>query len=320
MGNYLLTSHTFIMLALFLLKRARAASAPHLRNFRSGGNVSPQPWRTSALVKQQPSQLLSGLSKSAWGGRSPWIELITGRRRLPEESSGVSHTGWPHFVRQRNSHGYRATTLRVFGGDSQLAVWGLIGANLLVFGLWRFCDRNFMTQNFMVSVNSVLNWRLHTLVTSAFSQFTLEHLLPNMLGLYFFGSEIAQIFGGKYLVNLYLLGGIAGSLGHVLYCAFVVPWLEGIPQSRFNARHTPNALGASGAVNAIVLLHILLFPTRTLMVNFFIPVPAALFGAYLIGSDIWQARNEGSRTAHAGHLGGALVGLVAWLYARRGWR
>ncbi len=68
----------------------------------------------------------------------------------------------------------------------------------------------------MVSINSVLNWRLHTLVTSAFSQFTLEHLLPNMLGLYFFRSEIAQIFGGRYLVNLYLLGGIAGSLGHVI--------------------------------------------------------------------------------------------------------
>ncbi len=40
-----------------------------------------------------------------------------------------------------------------------------------------------------------------------------------MLGLYFFGSEIAQIFGGRYLVNFYLLGGIAGSLGHVITIA-----------------------------------------------------------------------------------------------------
>lgn len=196
-------------------------------------------------------------------------------------------------------------------------VWGLIGVNLVVFGMWQAMDLRFMSNNFMVSVNNVLSGRLHTLLTSAFSQARFDHLAMNMLGLYFFGTEIAQLFGGRYLLNLYLAGGIAGSVGHLVYCAFVVPWLENIPWDRWNARYTPSALGASGAVNAIVLLHILLFPTRIIMVNFFIPVPAALFGVYLIGSDVWQARNEGSRTAHAGHLGGALVGALAWLRLRR---
>jgi len=204
-------------------------------------------------------------------------------------------------------------------GSSQTVVWGLIGVNLVVFGLWQTVDPRFMANNFMVSVNSIMSGRLHTIVTSAFSQARFDHLAMNMLGLYFFGTEIAQLFGGRWLLNLYLAGGIAGSVGHLVYCAFVVPWLENIPQHRFNARYTPSALGASGAVNAIVLLHILLFPTRIIMVNFFIPVPAALFGVYLIGSDVWQARNEGSRTAHAGHLGGALVGALAWISLRRRW-
>lgn len=196
-------------------------------------------------------------------------------------------------------------------------VWGLVGVNLVVFGLWQTVDRRFMADNFTVSVNAIMSGRLHTIVTSAFSQARFDHLAMNMLGLYFFGTEIAQLFGGRSLLNLYLAGGIAGSAGHLLYCAFVIPWLENIPQHRFNARNTPSALGASGAVNAIVLLHILLFPARIIMVNFFIPVPAALFGVYLIGSDVWQARNEGSRTAHAGHLGGALIGAVAWISLRR---
>lgn len=205
------------------------------------------------------------------------------------------------------------------GASAPTVVLGLIGVNLVVFGMWQFVDPRFMANNFMVSINSVMSGRLHTIVTSAFSQARFDHLAMNMLGLYFFGTEIAQLFGGRWLLNLYLAGAIAGSVGHLVYCAFVVPWLENIPLSRFNARYTPSALGASGAVNAIVLLHIMLFPSRIIMVNLFIPVPAALFGVYLIGSDVWQARNEGSRTAHAGHLGGALVGALAWISVRRRW-
>ena len=257
------------------------------------------------------------LSNGAMASRTKWGRLV--REKFIEPS----RRSWTQVVNRPGSffQGNRFYTLGGFGGnDPRTVVWGLIGANLVVFGMWQFVDRRFMADNFMVSVNSLMSGRIHTVVTSAFSQMSFNHLAPNMLGLYFFGTEIAQIFGGRWLLNLYLAGAIAGSLGHVAYSAFVVPWIEGIPQNRFNARYTASALGASGAVNAIVLLQILLFPTRTIMVNFFIPVPAALFGIYLIGSDIYQAQNEGSRTAHAGHLGGALVGAIAWLRVRRRWR
>ncbi|XP_024361052.1 RHOMBOID-like protein 12, mitochondrial isoform X2 [Physcomitrium patens] len=257
---------------------------------------------------------------------SLWSPMLLQAAKAGQQGIAVpvrnfSLSRWSNIVRAKlgSSRGYGSGYGGYAGGNAQRVVWGLVGVNLAVFGLWQFADRKFMTNNFMVSVNSVLSGRIHTIVTSAFSQASFNHLIMNMLGLYFFGTEVAQIFGGRWLLNLYLVGGIAGSIGHLVYCAFVIPWLENIPQHRFNARYTPSALGASGAVNAIVLLHILLFPSRTIMVNFFIPVPAALFGVYLIGSDVWQARNEGSRTAHAGHLGGALVGALAWLRVRRRW-
>lgn len=41
--------------------------------------------------------------------------------------------------------------------------------------------------------------------------------------------QIAHIYGGSYMLNIYLLGAIAGSIGHIAYCALLVPWLEVSP-------------------------------------------------------------------------------------------
>ncbi len=49
--------------------------------------------------------------------------------------------------------------------------------------------------------------------------------------------------------------------------------------------NSPGALGASAAVNAIVLLDILLYPQRMVYLYMVLPVPAALFGVvYIVGS------------------------------------
>ncbi|MCL7041521.1 hypothetical protein MKW94_028890 [Papaver nudicaule] len=98
------------------------------------------------------------------------------------------------------------------------------------------------------------------MLTSAISQMDIEHLFSNMLGLYFFGKSIGQIFGPQFLLKLYLAGAIGGSIYYLAQHAFMDPM-----------KH-----GASGAVNAIVLLEIFLFPKAILYVNFFIPVPAIL--------------------------------------------
>tara|TARA_B100000401_G_scaffold413923_2_gene334435 strand:+ start:66 stop:359 length:294 start_codon:yes stop_codon:yes gene_type:complete len=83
---------------------------------------------------------------------------------------------------------------------------------------------------------------------------------------------------------------------------------------------TPPALGASGAVNAIVLLNALVFPTNTIYLNFFIPMPNWLFAALFLSRDLYGARLGlgGSSTGHAAHLGGAGVGAAAWAWMRYG--
>lgn len=51
-------------------------------------------------------------------------------------------------------------------------------------------------------------------------------------------------------------------------------------------RSTAESTGASAAVNAITVLDILLFPTRTILLYGILPMPAALFGALWLWQDI----------------------------------
>ena len=153
-----------------------------------------------------------------------------------------------------------------------------------------------------------------------------------MIALYYFGRSIAHLMGPRYLLNLYL-AGVAASIAHVAWCrrernarrrrlrgrtdgtilqSAGRRWARGGGSSEY--LRTPPALGASGAVNAIVLLNAALFPFQTVYLNFFVPMPTALFAAMFLARDLYGAQMGlgGSSTGHAAHLGGAAVGAAAW--------
>ncbi|KAI3929872.1 hypothetical protein MKW98_004026 [Papaver atlanticum] len=197
-------------------------------------------------------------------------------------------------------------------------LWGLIGANVAVFMLWRVADPSFMKENFMISVDNFKSGRVHTMITSAFSQIDIEHLFGNMLGLYFFGQSIGQIYGPQFLLKLYLAGAIGGSIFYLVHHAFMHPSRKSSSSFFVDPSSIP-ALGASGAVNAIVLLEIFLFPKATLYFNFFIPVPAILLGALIIGKDLYRMQQEDGHISGEAHLGGATVAAIVWAGIKRGW-
>ncbi|OVA14593.1 Peptidase S54 [Macleaya cordata] len=197
-------------------------------------------------------------------------------------------------------------------------VLGLVVTNVAVFMLWRIADPAFMRKHFMISVDNFTSGRVHTLITSAFSHMELEHLFSNMLGLYFFGRSIGEIFGPQFLLKLYLAGAVGGSIFYLVHYAFMDPSPKGSGMFYVDPKRIPG-LGASGAVNAIMLLDIFLFPRATLYFNFFIPVPAILFGAFLIVKDLLRMKEGDSQISGSAHLGGAAVAGLAWVGIKRRW-
>ena len=163
---------------------------------------------------------------------------------------------------------------------------------------------------------STLEGRLHTVVSAAFSQKDAWHLVGNMFSLFFFGREVGRLFGGVKLGGLYLLSGVAGNLAH---CAWEGRRMEH-QQRRMDWWTPPDrpALGASGAVNGVILFDALLFPTRIVYVNLILPVPAILLaGGFLLRDFVGVDRIDG--VGHAAHMGGAAAGFAAfaWLKLRR---
>lgn len=129
------------------------------------------------------------------------------------------------------------------------------------------------------------------------------HLLVNMFVLYSFGSIVEEIFRFNFelksLVYFLLLyvGGIA----------FSTIWDFG--KHKDNIYY--NAVGASGAVSAIVFSSIVLYPAGKIFM-FFIPVgiPAPIFGLLYIIYSAYMAKRGTSNIGHSAHFWGAVFGIV----------
>ncbi|CAI9787185.1 unnamed protein product [Fraxinus pennsylvanica] len=238
--------------------------------------------------------------------------LLKGQRKCPVN---VAKRNFHSFDSRR--HGWRSWFQRL---TTDGVVIGLIVTNVAVFLLWRVADTQFMMKNFTISVDNFTSGRVHTLITSAFSHADLGHLMANMIGLYFFGMSIGRAFGPEYLLKLYISGAVVGSTFYLVYHAFIAPSLERkrMPGMVSIDPSKIPGLGASGAVNAIMLLDIFLFPTKTLYFDFFIPVPAILLGIFLIGKDVLRILEGDHRVSGSAHLGGATVAAIAWARSRRG--
>jgi len=129
------------------------------------------------------------------------------------------------------------------------------------------------------------------------------HLLINMFVLYSFGDIVETIFnhyfgvkGYGYFFLLYA-GGIAFST------------LYDFGKQKENIFY--NAVGASGAVSAVVFSSIILFPHGKIFL-FFIPIgiPAPVFGILYLVYSAYMAKKGNSIIGHSAHFWGAIYGIA----------
>ena len=139
------------------------------------------------------------------------------------------------------------------------------------------------------------------LLTHGFIHADWQHLLFNMITLYFFGSQVERWFV-PYI----------GQVGFAAFylSAILVAILPTYLRHRHDARY--RSLGASGAVSAVLFAFILVQPWSLIFV-FFLPVPAILYGVFFVGYSIWMDRQGGDNTNHNAHLSGAIYGVLFML-------
>lgn len=145
-----------------------------------------------------------------------------------------------------------------------------------------------------------------------FSHQSFSHFAFNMLGVLTFGINILPYIGSTGFLQLYMAGGLIGGLCYAGY-----PFMESKSIRRLynSAFYTPG-LGASGAVSALVIYSVMNNPTAIILVNLFIPVPAALFGVGFIVWDVVRLQTEGNTSGGSAHLGGAAAGALYFFFKR----
>ena len=135
----------------------------------------------------------------------------------------------------------------------------------------------------------------------------LFHLLFNMFVLYEFGRN----------VEIFLRSGHP-SMGWILFLALyfggiVFSSLRDYEKQKNNPYY--NALGASGAVSAVLFAHILIYPAVPLYIMFIpIPIPSFVFGILYLWLENYLDKREAGHIAHGAHIYGAIFGLIFTLF------
>jgi membrane associated rhomboid family serine protease len=152
---------------------------------------------------------------------------------------------------------------------------------------------------------AVCNGQLWRLVTHAFVHGSIMHILFNMLFLWWFGTDVEDLYGRVEFLTFYLTAAVAGGLG------FVLAWKVGLQESKY-------AVGASGAIMAVMVVCAMHYPTRIILIFGLVPIPIWLFVVIAVAKD-WMTlvSQERTGTAVTGHLGGAAFGFV---YYRMQWK
>ncbi|VVB69870.1 Rhomboid protease GlpG [uncultured archaeon] len=129
-----------------------------------------------------------------------------------------------------------------------------------------------------------------TLVTHMFVHASFDHLLFNMLFLFFFGMELERRVGERRFLEIYLLSGVVAAVGQMLISG-------------------GSMVGASGALYGVMGCLAVIAPEIRVLLFFVIPLSIrasvvlfALLDFMMIGS--------ADNIAHMAHISGLLVGLA----------
>ena len=145
-------------------------------------------------------------------------------------------------------------------------------------------------------------WRF---VTYMFVHVDFWHFLFNMLMLWMFGSEVADMMGSKHFSGMYFFCGIFAAV-----FSLAMYWL--------GMTNAP-IIGASGALMGIFVAYYKFFPNRMLLMFFFFPMRIKYAMWFMVAVDVLMAHSSDG-VAHFAHLGGVVGGFLYMHFYERSLR
>lgn len=166
-----------------------------------------------------------------------------------------------------------------------------------------FNNRNLMDKCLFNPYQVVHRKEYYRLITHAFLHADWTHLIVNMIVLYSFGRGSEYYFGIFFGDKKYLffpLLYVGGTLIATLYA---------LAKNRDNPSY--NAVGASGAVSAVVFACIFFAPLNKILLFGLVPMPGILYGFLYLGYSWYMSkRGGGDNIAHDAHFWGAVFGFI----------
>lgn len=165
-------------------------------------------------------------------------------------------------------------------------------------------SNGWVTDWFILDSAKVMEGQIWRVLTYAFLHSTesfFMHLLFNMLFLWWFGSDVEQLYGQKEFLVIYLTSAVLGGLAYVIW--------------RLVMGGNNPCLGASGAVSTMLILCALHFPRRVIHMYFFFPMPIWLFAVFNLAKDAYFMLHElqgggSSGVAVQVHIAGAVFAVA----------
>ncbi len=200
---------------------------------------------------------------------------------------------------------------QVFRSGNRLNL--LIGINVIVFLFLSLLGVIEMLTTRNAAITTVLNdylaipsylpkllVRFWTPFTYMFLHAGFFHILFNMLWFYWLGGIFQEYLGGKKLVDLYIIGGLAGAFLYVLFYNIFPLFAE--------AKFGSTTVGASAAVMAIIVATATLLPDYTIQLLFLGSVKLKWIALFYVLFDLISITgpNAGGEISH---IGGAIAGF-----------
>jgi membrane associated rhomboid family serine protease len=173
------------------------------------------------------------------------------------------------------------------------AALGIIIANVL-FSMKGFDDFSFF-EKYKFNIGGIKRGEQIRMISSGFLHADMQHLIFNMLTLYFFADIVIITVGFVSFLIIYFASLIVGNLLSFYF---------------HKDEYHYSAIGASGAVMGILYAAILFYPDMNLYLFFALPIKAWLFGILYLFYSIYGMKKQLGNIGHDAHFGGAIAGYV----------